>query len=472
MTIIFYKRAMVLAALLATTIPSGHNAFPTQSTTTVTQTTISRYSPKLFEHSSNEFFTTPNPATLSRKRVEQQQQNSVQTKPSAGSPLGMIVDERHEFELALGKCLDTLRSDYPNILVSNPDFDIYHEELETIDPSGVKLHGLQNYKKAWNFVHAIINVFYCPERSGLTFKMVYDMARNNIRVSWNAEIVPKAIFGGTKTTLHVDGISVYEISQLEGKITQHRVERLVINDTPVQAEKGLWYALMHDVIDPEAVPIPNMYSRSEQKKYEGRDTDTVVTAPQSPSPPHVMQFTLPTTTITKTASSSSSLFATSNDNNDSSSESSSSDNSFDLEEYESKNAYRKKFGLKPLTREEFEQVQMETQRLASEQQQRAASLSASSAAEYQSQAPKKENFVQKLFGNALKDTCESNDDCNRPQVCCDFGFTKKCCTSGMRIVDNPYQQRQRVLVPLGKAPGDTDSGYPDGRGPMDSPSPY
>mmetsp|Transcript_12316 Transcript_12316/g.17181 ORF Transcript_12316/g.17181 Transcript_12316/m.17181 type:complete len:473 (+) Transcript_12316:124-1542(+) len=472
MTIIFYKRAMVLAALLATTIPSGHDAFTTKSTTTTaTQTTISRYSPKLFEHSSNEFFTTPNPATLSRKRVEEQQ-NLVQ-KPSSGTPLGMIVDERHEFELALGKCLDTLRSDYPNILVSNPDFDIYHEELETIDPSGVKLHGLKNYKKAWNFVHAIINVFYCPERSGLTFKMVYDMARNNIRVSWNAEIVPKAIFGGTKTTLHVDGISVYEISQLEGKITQHRVERLVINDTPVQAEKGLWNALMNDIIDPEVVPIPNVYSRSEQQQqqHEGLETaGTVVTTSQSPSPPHVMQFTLPTTAASK--SSSSSLFAASNDNNDSSSESSSSDNSFDLEEYESKNAYRKKFGLKPLTKEEFEQVQIETQRLANEQQQRAASLAASnSAAEYQSDAPKKENFVQKLFGNALKDTCESNYDCERPQVCCDFGFTKKCCTSGMRITDNPYTQRQRVLVPLGKAPG-PNSGYPDGRGPMDTPSPY
>jgi len=467
MAIILYKRAMVLAALLATSIPSGHDAF----TTTTTQTTISQYSSSWSSSSSlrdslnNEFLTTPNPATASRKRIDENNNNdknkngastSTETrKPYSSTPLGMIVDERHEFELALGKCLDTLRQDYPKILINNPDFSIYHEKLETIDPSGVKLHGLKNYKQAWNFVHAIINVFYCPERSGLTFKMVYDMARNNIRVSWNAEIVPKAIFGGTKTTLHVDGISVYEISQLEGKITQHRVERLVINDTPVQAEKGLWYALMHDVIDPEVVPIPNVYNTNTHQKEGSTGT--------SQTPPHVLQFTLPETT-SSTTSSSSSLFAS----DDSTADEQSSDN-FDYEAYESKNASRKKFGLKPLSPEEFETLQDEIQTLDQKQRQRAASLSAS-AAEYSQSQPKKENFVQKLFGNALKDTCESNYDCNRPQVCCDFGFTKKCCTSGMRITDNPYTAQRRLAeVPV---PVDTGMGYPDGRGPQDSPSPF
>ena len=123
------------------------------------------------------------------------------------------------------------------------DFSIYHEHLVAVDPSGVTLNGLKNYKYTFRFLHAIIKFFYCKERSGLTFRLVYDMARNNIRVSWNAEMVPKAIFGGTRTTLHVDGISVYEIDRSSGLITQHRVEHLVINDAAVRPERGIFYAL-------------------------------------------------------------------------------------------------------------------------------------------------------------------------------------------------------------------------------------
>ena len=66
--------------------------------------------------------------------------------------------------------------------------------------------------------------------------MCYDKARQNVRISWNAEVIPKTIFGGQKSTLYVDGISVYEFSKASGNITQHRIERLVINDTPIAPE--------------------------------------------------------------------------------------------------------------------------------------------------------------------------------------------------------------------------------------------
>jgi hypothetical protein len=34
------------------------------------------------------------------------------------------------------------------------------------------------------------------------------------------------------------------------------------------------------------------------------------------------------------------------------------------------------------------------------------------------------------FFNMFVDTCESNFDCNYPEVCCDLGFKKECCSSG------------------------------------------
>jgi hypothetical protein len=46
---------------------------------------------------------------------------------------------------------------------------------------------------------------------------------------------------------------------------------------------------------------------------------------------------------------------------------------------------------------------------------------------------KEANVFEKLFGKVLTDTCESNFDCERPQVCCDFGFKKMCCFSGTPV---------------------------------------
>ena len=46
--------------------------------------------------------------------------------------------------------------------------------------------------------------------------------------------------------------------------------------------------------------------------------------------------------------------------------------------------------------------------------------------------PKKSNaWMNQLFGQ--KNTCESNFDCTRPELCCDFGFMKKCCASGSMV---------------------------------------
>lgn len=45
------------------------------------------------------------------------------------------------------------------------------------------------------------------------------------------------------------------------------------------------------------------------------------------------------------------------------------------------------------------------------------------------------NFLSNIFGGVLKNGCESNFDCERPEVCCDVGFKKICCSNGLGIVD-------------------------------------
>ncbi len=59
----------------------------------------------------------------------------------------------------------------------------------------------------------------------------------------------------------------------------------------------------------------------------------------------------------------------------------------------------------------------------------------------------KDSFLSNIFGGALKNGCESNFDCERPQVCCDVGFKKICCSNGLGIVDGiPVERYERGLL--------------------------
>ena len=54
------------------------------------------------------------------------------------------------------------------------------------------------------------------------------------------------------------------------------------------------------------------------------------------------------------------------------------------------------------------------------------------------------NFLQNLAFQ-FQDTCESNQDCQRPEVCCDFGYKKMCCSSGKMAKD---LQLEYAMVPV------------------------
>lgn len=100
-----------------------------------------------------------------------------------------------------------------------------------------------------------------------------------------------------------------------------------------------------------------------------------------------------------------------------------------------KNASRKKFGLKPMSPEEFIEHEVQVQQLALEQEQRAVVLKKEAAEkqrinEAQAQASATvPGFLEKMFGDVLSpDTCESNFDCNAPLVCCGG----VCCSGGSK----------------------------------------
>lgn len=346
---------------------------------------------------------------------------------NGASPLEKnICEEQREFELKLGKALDTLRKDYPKILTEDPDYSIYHEHIEVIDPSGVKLHHLKNYKGFFSLLHTVVNLFYCIEQSGLTFRLSYDWARKNIRVSWNASLTPRAIMGGIKNQLHVDGISVYEINRESGLLTEHRVEQLLVNNAPVLEPQGIFVTVRNLATEgPESIPVLSSNNRNT-----------------------VFEFRAP---IGFGSRQSSLLFSQSDD--------SESHPLFDRKNFDAKNQSRKKFGLKPLSPSEFVEIETKVAEMEKLQRAKAASWTA---AETANRRPKKEKSpLSKIFGNIFDDTCESNFDCQRPEVCCDLGFKKMCCSSGQKIVDG-LRGVQPQMAPVPVVAGRYPRGGPDG----------
>jgi len=157
--------------------------------------------------------------------------------------LQQITDERQNFQVNLGKAMDTLRKDLPYILKETPDYSIYHEDITVVDPSGVQLTGVENYKSSIKFLQQFVNFWFQPERNGLQYRLVYDFARSSIRVSWHAVLVPKMNLG---KPLHVDGISMYRLETDSGKIIEHKMENLSINNTPILPPYGVFSLLQQE----------------------------------------------------------------------------------------------------------------------------------------------------------------------------------------------------------------------------------
>ena len=123
-----------------------------------------------------------------------------------------------------------------------------------MDPSGVQLTGIEKYKSAFSFFQTFISFWFRPKSSGVQFRMVYDFARSSIRISWHAVLVPKVSILGGGRPVFVDGISYYQLDRVSGLIHEHRIENLMINNTPVVPPYGIWSILQQDALRGLAPP--------------------------------------------------------------------------------------------------------------------------------------------------------------------------------------------------------------------------
>ena len=223
-----------------------------------------------------------------------------------------MVDEQRQLQMNVGKAMDTLRKDYPYFLkrspgkmdlyecvllskcrdgdgfvVSHPlavpcslfpaplifsfslptpttehfaDYSIYHDSITLSASDGqIQLSKLSSYRKACGIIRTMFSLLYDTDRCVIQSRMMYDSTRSQIRVSFNARLVPKSapllglgLYYNTRASsaVHVDGISVYsidlsstytedEVGNLTkndgaGKIIEHRIEKLLVNGAPLQ----------------------------------------------------------------------------------------------------------------------------------------------------------------------------------------------------------------------------------------------
>ena len=116
-----------------------------------------------------------------------------------------------------------------------------------------------------------------------------------------------------------------------------------------------------------------------------------------------------------------------------------------------KNESRKRFGLPALSPEEFVVLQAQIHAMEREQCEIQSVAKQAIVDEREKQQQKQvkslssSGLLQSFMGSLFTDTCQSNFDCNSPQVCCDFRFKKICCDEGgtKRDIEN-----ELALIPV------------------------
>lgn len=109
--------------------------------------------------------------------------------------------------------------------------------------------------------------------------------------------------------------------------------------------------------------------------------------------------------------------------------------------WERRNESRKKFGMKPLSRDEFIVLQEETRMQAEKRRLEFRNLKPQ---QRRSESPNMASILETMLSAAAPQVCETNDDCPAPsEVCCDFRFQKVCCSHGVKEA-----QQQPALIPV------------------------
>lgn len=101
-----------------------------------------------------------------------------------GEPARLGPSGPSEFQLNLGRAIDTLRVDHPRLFTHPPDLSIFTEGIELHDVSGAKLRGKAQYERVFGMLRFLRRA--AMQHAELTHRLV--VHDHSIRMRWTAKL--------------------------------------------------------------------------------------------------------------------------------------------------------------------------------------------------------------------------------------------------------------------------------------------
>jgi hypothetical protein len=325
---------------------------------------------------------------------------------STPAPLG--PNGPSEYQLNLGKAIDTLRVDHPRLFTHAPDLSIFTPDVQLHDTTGVRLRGKAQYERVFGMLRFIKRA--ALQHVELTHRMV--VHEQTIRMRWTSKVWlrdPNLDMMGMgqirAKQVYLDGVSVYSLND-RGFIYSHRLENVVLRNSGQTANVNFVFAWPGAQVPELAMPFFKSLDAALPSGLIGLHT----VSPDDGAPR----------------------------------------GGFDSSRATFCRPPRKgqRHGV-PYASLEEGPAETPMQRAARERAEMAEEKELRTRQAKLKEQPKRAASPFNPFALESPQFCQSSYDCEAPMVCCDLIVASVCCSGGMMIpTKSPNQRMQEQLIPI------------------------
>ena len=105
--------------------------------------------------------------------------------------------------------MDTLMKDYPSILTKNLNYDIYIDDIDFADPSGVAFSGINKYKGFFSLIRFLCRTVFTPLE--VSSRVTWDGFEQQVKVRWTVKLTINTL-GRLAPPIEIEGMSAYHLN--------------------------------------------------------------------------------------------------------------------------------------------------------------------------------------------------------------------------------------------------------------------
>lgn len=151
------------------------------------------------------------------------------SSPSSSPPPSPQPNRSPDFHANVGTVIDTLREDYPRLLTTPPDMQIFRDDVIISDVTGYRLTGKDAYRTVLFLLRVHTKLFLTSSSLHIVSMFYHDDNRPAVHVRWRMRATTRV---WTPSMPHspaiVDGLSIYYLDS-SGWIYHHVFESRVRN---------------------------------------------------------------------------------------------------------------------------------------------------------------------------------------------------------------------------------------------------